>query len=104
MNRLEIVTASEYEEFYYEGNDEPVYEGDPVGVNWVQEILSNFIYSIIFITNSNMKKVSLAKLFEFRIKYNAGAEHVELDNYHYYNAPDAKTALSFHYEMMEKEE
>lgn len=36
MNRLEIVTASEYEEFYYEGNDEPVYEGDPVGVNWVQ--------------------------------------------------------------------
>ena len=36
MNRLEIVTASEYEEFYYEGNDEPVYEGDPVGVNLVQ--------------------------------------------------------------------
>lgn len=49
-----------------------------------------------------MKKVSETKLFEFRIKYNAGAEHVELDNYHYYNAPDAKTALSFHYKMMKK--
>lgn len=42
------------------------------------------------------------KLFEYRIKYNAGAGHSELDNYHYYNATDAEHALSFHNAMVEK--
>lgn len=42
------------------------------------------------------------KLFEYRIKYNAGADHAELDNYHYYNATDAEHALSFHNAMVEK--
>lgn len=42
------------------------------------------------------------KLFEYRIKYNAGAEHSQLDNYHYYNATDAEKALDFHLLMIEK--
>lgn len=49
-----------------------------------------------------MKKTSEPRLFEYRIKYNAEADHVELDNYHYYNAPDAQTALEFHNAMIEK--
>lgn len=49
-----------------------------------------------------MKKTNEPKLFEYRIKYNAGLEHVMLDNYHYYNAPDAQTALNFHYEVLDK--
>lgn len=52
--------------------------------------------------NLNMKKTNEPKLFEYRIKYNAEAVHVELDNYHYYNAPDAQTALDFHNAMIKK--
>ena len=42
------------------------------------------------------------KLFEFRVKYNAGAEHSMQDNYHYYNAGSAEDALDFHASMIEK--
>lgn len=34
MNQLEVVLASNYEEFYYESTNEAVPEGEPVGVNW----------------------------------------------------------------------
>ena len=39
------------------------------------------------------------KLFDFRIKYNAGASHAAEDSYHYYTAEDAESAFSFHKEM-----
>ena len=42
------------------------------------------------------------KLHEFRIKYNAGAHHSEMDSYHYYNAVDAEESLNFHFKMMDK--
>ena len=31
---LEVVLASDYEEFYYKDTDEAVPEGEPVGVDW----------------------------------------------------------------------
>lgn len=43
-----------------------------------------------------------SKLFEYRIKYNAGAYHSMQDNYHYYNAECAESALEFHLSMIEK--
>lgn len=33
MKKLEVVLASDYEEFYYEDTDEAVSEGEPVGVD-----------------------------------------------------------------------
>ena len=51
---------------------------------------------------STQKKYSSPKIFEFRIKYNAGAGHSAQDNYHYYNAQNASEALSFHLTMMDK--
>ena len=49
-----------------------------------------------------MKKSDSPRLFEFRIKYNIGAYHSEMDNYHYYNAFSAEEALDFHLKMIEK--
>lgn len=49
-----------------------------------------------------MKKSHSPKLFEYRIKYNIGASHAEMDNYHYYNAFSAEEALNFHLQMVEK--
>lgn len=49
-----------------------------------------------------MKKSNRPKLFEFRIKYNAGAGHAAQDSYHYYNAETAAQALSFHNAMVKK--
>lgn len=37
-----------------------------------------------------------SRLFEFRIKYNAGPEHSAMDNYHYYMAETAELAYDFH--------
>lgn len=34
MHQLELVLASDYEEFYYKDTDECVPEGEPVGVDW----------------------------------------------------------------------
>ena len=48
------------------------------------------------------KKYSSPKLFEFRIKYNAGAGHSAQDSYHYYNAEDAQQALEYHELMMNR--
>jgi hypothetical protein len=39
-------------------------------------------------------------LFEFRIKYNAGAEHSAINNYHYYMAENVDQAFSFHTEAL----
>lgn len=49
MNKLEVVLASDYEEFFYKDSDEAVPEGDPVGVdctnnNTVDLYLFNGIY------------------------------------------------------------
>lgn len=40
------------------------------------------------------------KLFEYRIKYNAGKEHSALDSYHYYMAETASQAFHFHVEAI----
>ena len=40
------------------------------------------------------------KLFEYRIKYNAGQEHSALDNYHYYMAETAAQAFLYHIEAI----
>lgn len=42
------------------------------------------------------------KLSEYRIKYNAGADHAEIDSYHYYNAKTSEEALDFHFSMIQK--
>ena len=39
---------------------------------------------------------------EYRIKYNAGANHSALDNYHYYMATDSIQALIFHEKMIKR--
>ena len=33
---------------------------------------------------------------EYRVRYNAGAEHSAIDSYHYYNAINASDALIYH--------
>lgn len=49
-----------------------------------------------------MKKPDTSRLFEYRIKYNMGVTHSEMDNYHYYNAYNAEQALGFHLKMVAK--
>lgn len=49
-----------------------------------------------------MNKNSASKLYEYRIRYNAGKEHSFLDNFHYYMAENAKQAFSFHDKTMTK--
>lgn len=34
MKKLQIMYASDYEEFYYEDTNEVVPEGEPVGIEW----------------------------------------------------------------------
>ena len=36
------------------------------------------------------------RAFEYRVRYNAGAEHSAIDSYHYYNAINASDALIYH--------
>lgn len=40
------------------------------------------------------------KLFEYRIKYNAGEDHSAIDNYHYYMAENSQQAFRFHVESI----
>jgi hypothetical protein len=40
------------------------------------------------------------KLFEYRIKYNAGSERSAIDSYHYYMAETAGQAFRFHTETI----
>lgn len=49
-----------------------------------------------------VKKNDYPKLYEYRIKYNAGEDHSALDNFHYYNAETATQALDYHNAMMQK--
>ena len=42
------------------------------------------------------------RLFEYRIRYNAGSEHSAMDNYHYYMAVTPDQALDFHIQMVDK--
>lgn len=51
---------------------------------------------------SSKKKYSSPKLFEFRIKYNAGSGHSAQDSYHYYSAENASQALLYHELMMKR--
>ena len=53
-------------------------------------------------TSYSKKKYSSPKLFEFRIKYNAGADHSATDSFHYYNAENAQQAIEYHESMMKK--
>jgi hypothetical protein len=48
------------------------------------------------------KRYETPKLFEFRIKYNAGADHSAIDSYHYYSAESPEDALVFHTSMMKR--
>lgn len=48
------------------------------------------------------KKYESPKLFEFRVRYNAGADHSAIDSYHYYSAESAEDALVYHNSMMKK--
>lgn len=43
-----------------------------------------------------------ARLYEFRIKYNAGLETSALDSYHYYMAETAEDAYNYHIEAMRR--
>lgn len=51
---------------------------------------------------TSKKKYINPTLFEFRIKYNAGAGHSAQDSYHYYSAEDAHQALEYHESMMKR--
>ena len=46
------------------------------------------------------KKVSNSRLYEYRIKYNAGPGSSALDNYHYYMAESPTQAFNFHIESI----
>ena len=48
------------------------------------------------------KKYSSPKLYEYRIRFNAGEGHSATDSYHYYQAETAEQALNFHESMMLK--
>lgn len=48
------------------------------------------------------KKYSNPKLFEYRVKYNAGAGHSAMNNFHYYHAESADQALYYHNAMMQR--
>lgn len=43
-----------------------------------------------------------SRLYEYRIRYNAGKEHSAFDNYHYYMAENASQAFDFHKKAMRK--
>ena len=55
MKNLEIIYASDVEEFFYEGSEEPVQEVDPVGVEW-EEICTNNFPQEELIVNFNLLK------------------------------------------------
>tara|TARA_A100001515_G_scaffold139483_1_gene134146 strand:+ start:2117 stop:2326 length:210 start_codon:yes stop_codon:yes gene_type:complete len=42
MNNIELIYASDVEEFFYEDSNEPVQEGDPVGIEWDEWDSKNF--------------------------------------------------------------
>lgn len=42
----------------------------------------------------------MERVWEYRIKYNAGSYHSELDSYHYFNAENAHDAYGYEIEMM----
>lgn len=42
MNNIELIYASDVEEFFYEDSNEPVQEGDPVGIEWDELENMNF--------------------------------------------------------------
>ncbi len=48
------------------------------------------------------RKYTYPKLFDFRIKYNAGAGRSAHDSYPYYKAKTASEAISFHKKRMER--
>ena len=41
MKKLQIMYASDYEEFYYEDTNEVVPEGEPVGIEWDETVSKN---------------------------------------------------------------
>lgn len=47
-------------------------------------------------------KRTQARLFEYRIKYNAGLETAAQDSFHYYMAETAEQAYEFHLEAMKR--
>jgi hypothetical protein len=47
-------------------------------------------------------KSKQARLYEYRIKYNAGIGHAAFDNYHYYMAETAEQAFEYHLEALRR--
>ena len=48
------------------------------------------------------KKYVQPRLYEFRIKYNAGLDHSAFDNYHYYMAETPEQAFDYHLAAIRK--
>jgi len=46
------------------------------------------------------KKYKEYKLFEYRVRYNAGQDHIAQDSYHYFMAKSASEALRAHKSML----
>jgi hypothetical protein len=42
IQNVELVRASDHEEFFYVDSNDPVYEGDPVGIEWQEKDDSPF--------------------------------------------------------------
>ena len=49
-----------------------------------------------------MKRESYPKLYEYRIKYNATADIIANDSYHYFMAENAQEAFKAHLTMLKK--
>tara|TARA_B100002019_G_C21245107_1_gene587853 strand:+ start:394 stop:594 length:201 start_codon:yes stop_codon:yes gene_type:complete len=53
MKKLQIMYASDYEEFYYEDTNEVVPEGEPVGIEW-DEVSSKNEFDTILKVNFDL--------------------------------------------------
>lgn len=52
------------------------------------------------LTHTLLMKQTNPRLFEFRIKYNAGSELSAMNSFHYYMAETAEQAYQFHLDAM----
>ena len=55
-----------------------------------------------YIGGEKMKRESYPKLYEYRIKYNATADTIAHDSYHYFMSASAKEAFNAHSTMLKK--
>ncbi len=55
-----------------------------------------------YIGGKEMKRESYPKLYEYRIKYNATADTIANNSYHYFMSKNAEEAFEAHSTMLEK--